>query len=85
MTKTVYCDTERKDTDHTAEVDKNSEIVLSCNTKDCNHFIKLPAGMTTDQIKSHLTEYKEQNSGDIILTADLEKQKAEALQALEKV
>lgn len=62
-TITIFCAKEQADTLHTGQVDLNGELVFTCTT--CDGFIKVPAGMSVEDIKTHLAEHKEANEGQI--------------------
>ena len=65
MTKTIWCDFEQKDAVHNGEVDQNNELLFQCATLGCGHFVKLPKGMTTDEINTWFATYKVDNTGKV--------------------
>ena len=65
MTKIIFCDFEQTDTYHDGSVDQNNDLLFQCSTPECGHFIKLPSGMTVEEIDAWLSNYKETNVGKV--------------------
>jgi hypothetical protein len=61
-TRTAFCANCQAETPHAITMDENQEGVLTC---DCGRFIKIPAGMSKDDIDSHLEAHKESNQGQV--------------------
>lgn len=69
-TITIYCAKCQAETAHSGSVDFNGEIVLTCTS--CEGFVKLPAGMSTDEYKTLLAEHKEVNEGQVSLQTSID-------------
>lgn len=66
-TISVFCANEQMETDHTGAVDLNGELVFTCT--GCGRFIKLPVGMTADEVKAYFETHKEANVGQVSVQA----------------
>lgn len=67
----VYCTICQTETPHTGTVDLNGELVFSCTV--CNvGFLKLPAGLTIDEIKAAFASHESENSGNVIIEKSYE-------------
>ena len=62
-TKEVFCAKCQQDTTHTGAVDPNGEIVLTCTV--CGGFIKLPSGLSRDEMEAILVDHKDANKGQV--------------------
>lgn len=54
--KVAFCAVENKDSDHSVELDKNNELVVTC--KNCGHFVKF---LENTDLDAALAEHKEAN------------------------
>ena len=64
MKKTIpaFCANCQEETPHTVSVQDNGEILLTCI---CDRFIKLPADLEPDGVKTCLDEHKAANEGQL--------------------
>jgi len=65
----IFCANCQTETPHTGEVDLNGELVFTCQTEGCGRFIKVPAGMTAEEIHAHFADHKEANVGQVSVAA----------------
>ncbi len=61
----IFCANCQNDVPHTGEVDLNGELVFTCTTPDCGRFIKVPAGMSAEEIHAYFVAQRESNVGQV--------------------
>lgn len=52
---------------HNYTVDANGELVFTCAGTDCDRFLKLPAGLSTEEYQTLLAAHENDNKGQVSL------------------
>lgn len=80
MNKQLFCANEQQVTDHSAVIDQNQDMVLTCSV--CERAIKFPTeGMTREDLDAAIQAHQDANQGQVSQAAQ-DAQNDELLQSL---
>lgn len=80
--KTIFDPIAQREVFHELSVDRNGEIVAQSQVS--NHMVKIPAGMSAEEINQWIAQYKEANQGQVKAEA-AEIQNAESQSVLDAI